>query len=264
LAVGSLTFQPSEFAKLAIVIFLAHSLSKNYDTLKHFWKGLCPYLVLIGIFAGLLLLEPHMSGMLLVVITSVILLLTAGAKIRHFLLLLVPLVPGGIFLITMESYRMDRVMAFLNPFADVQGTGWQSVQSLYAIGSGSLFGVGLGQSQQKFLYLPEPQNDFIFSVICEELGFIGAILVIGLFVFLIYRGLKISSKAPDLFGSLLGTGIVVLIAAQVLFNIAVVTSSVPPTGIPLPFFSAGGSALVFTLAGMGILLNISRQTRASL
>ena len=258
LGIGQLTFQPSEVAKYAIVIFFSFSLSKNYESLKKF-KGLLPYLGLIGIYAVLLMLEPHFSGTLLIAVTALFILFSAGARIWHFILLFFPVAAGGAALVIAEPYRWARVTAFMDPFADLQGDGWQTVQSLFAIGSGGLFGVGLGQSRQKFLYLPEPQNDFIFSVLCEELGWIGAILVIGLFVFLIWRGFKIASKAPDLFGTLLATGIITLIAVQALVNIAVVTSSMPVTGMPLPFFSAGGSVLTFTLMGMGIMLNISKQ-----
>ena len=156
---------------------------------------------------------------------------------------------------------MARITAFLNPFADKQGDGWQIVQSLYAIGSGGLFGVGLGKSRQKYLSLPEPQNDFIFSVLAEELGLLGAILLIVLFLFLIVRGIKIASKSPDLFGKLLVTGIIGIVAFQAIINIAVVTSSIPVTGMPLPFFSFGSTALSITMAEMGIVLNVSRQAQ---
>ena len=157
------------------------------------------------------------------------------------------------------SYRLARVTTFLDPFKDTSGDGWQIVQSLYAIGSGGFFGLGLGQSRQKFLYLPEPQNDFIFSIVCEELGFIGALMVIALFILLIWKGIKIAISAPDKFSSLVVIGIIALIAIQAIFNIAVVTSSIPATGMPLPFFSYGGTSLVFILAEMGVVLSISRE-----
>lgn len=219
-----------------------------------------PYFAVLGVFAGLLMLEPHFSVTVLILLTGVILLLVAGAKIKHFLLMAIPAVLGAAGLIIAEPYRLARVVSFLDPFADKQGDGWQVIQSLYAIGSGGIFGLGLGRSRQKFLYIPEPHNDFIFSILCEELGLIGATVVILLFMMLIYRGISIAIKAPDKFGCLVATGVTALIALQVIFNIAVVTSSMPVTGIPLPFFSAGGTALLVNMVFMGILLNISRYS----
>ena len=172
-----------------------------------------------------------------------------------------PLVVG---MIIMAPYRLARVTTFLDPFQDIQGSGWQIVQSLYAIGSGGIFGAGLGQSRQKYMNIPEPQNDFIFSILAEEFGLIGAILVSIMFIFLIVRGIKIALNAPDLFGTLLATGIVAMIAIQAVVNIAVVTSSMPVTGMPLPFFSYGGTALAITMAEMGIVLNISRHGKNKL
>ena len=160
-----------------------------------------------------------------------------------------------------DDYHIGRIQSFLDPFADKTGDGWQVVQSLYAIGSGGLFGVGLGESKQKYLYIPEPQNDFIFSIVAEELGFIGCAIIIALFAIFIWRGILIAMKAPDTFGGLLATGITSLVAIQVIMNIAVVTSSMPNTGIPLPFFSYGGTALVITLACVGLLLSIARSTK---
>ncbi len=254
-------FQPSEAAKFAVILFFSYSLSKNYQNLKYFWKGLVPYLLVVGVFAALLMLEPHFSCTMLIAFTAVLLLYTAGAKVKHFLLLGAPAIPAIGALIYFEPYRMARVTSFLDPFADIQGDGWQIVQSLYAIGSGGLFGVGLGKSRQKFLNIPEPQNDFIFSILAEELGLLGAILLVVLFMLLIIRGIRIASKAPDLFGTLLATGIIGLIAIQTILNIAVVTSSMPVTGMPLPFFSYGGTALAINMAEMGIVLNISRQSK---
>jgi len=255
---GFTTFQPSELAKLAIILLFAKSLSKNYKSLKFFWKGLMPYLAVIGVFAGLLMLEPHLSGTIVIGLTGVSILFAAGAQIKHFILLSVPAAAGVAALAISEPYRLARITSFVNPFADKLGDGWQIIQSLYAIGSGGLFGVGLGRSRQKFLYIPEPQNDFIFSILCEELGLIGAAVVIMLFIMLIYRGISIAINAPDRFSCLMATGITALIGIQVVFNIAVVTSSMPVTGIPLPFFSAGGTALFINMVLMGILLNISR------
>ena len=183
---------------------------------------------------------------------------------KHFGLLAVVAAVFLVVAILFSPYRLERVLTFADPFADKQGSGWQIVQSLYAIGSGGVFGVGLGKSRQKFLSLPEPHNDFIFSVLCEELGLIGAIVLIGLFIWLVIRGIKIAAKAPDLFGTLLVTGIIAIIALQALINIAVVTASIPVTGMPLPFFSYGGTALTITMAEIGVVLNVSRQSKLPL
>lgn len=258
LGVGGLTIQPSEVAKLTIIIFFSSSLAKGKDRLKYFFGGLLPYLMVLGIVIGLVILEPHMSGTVVIFAVGIILLFVAGAKIFHFILLALPVIPAFIYAIITSDYRMERITAFMNPWKDPLGNGYQIIQSLYAIGSGGLFGLGLGRSRQKFLYIPEPHNDFIFSIICEELGFVGATTVLILFLILIWRGIKIAFKAPDTFGSLLAIGITSLIAVQVLINVAVVTSSMPVTGMPLPFFSAGGSSLLFIMIGMGIVLNISR------
>lgn len=255
---GFMEFQPSEIAKLAMIIFFSYKLSKVRDTIKSFFNGLLPYLIHIGIIAGLILLEPHMSSTVVVVLIGLIMLFTAGARIWHFILISFPVIGGGVLAIIMEPYRLKRLTAFLDPWSDTQGSGWQIIQSLYAIGSGGLFGLGLGQSRQKYLYIPEPHNDFIFSILAEEMGYVGVLVVLILFLFFIWRGFKIAMQVPDTFGSLLATGITSLIGLQVLINIAVVTSSMPVTGVPLPFFSYGGSSLLLLMAGVGILLNISR------
>ena len=187
-------------------------------------------------------------------------MIVAGCKFWHFLVTgAVVGVPAIIGLVALAPYRLQRVITFLDPWQDATGDGWQVIQSLYAIGSGGLFGVGLGESKQKYLYVSEPQNDFIFSILAEELGFIGCIVVIVLFALFIWRGIIIAMKAPDMFGSLLATGITTLVMVQVAINIAVVTNTIPNTGMSLPFFSAGGTALVVLLAMCGILLNISRS-----
>ncbi len=260
LGFGSFGFQPSELAKFAMIIFLSKLLSDNKFNLNDYVKGFWAYLCIIGGIALIILIEPHLSGAMVVALVSLVILYMAGANMKH-MLTLIPL--GGVALaaaIIIEPYRMKRFITFLDPFADTLGDGWQVVQSLYAIGSGGLFGLGLGQSRQKFLYIPEPHNDFIFSIICEELGFVGAALAIILFIMLIWRGIRISLLAPDKFSSLLSGGIISLVAIQVLMNIAVVTSSMPATGVPLPFFSYGGTSLLFMLASMGVVLNISRYS----
>ena len=261
LGVGGATMQPSEFAKFAMIVFLSFSVSKNADKLKNFGKGLFPYLLLVGAVCGMVLLEKHLSGTVVVAGVSMLILFIGGAKFSHFVCLGGLAGAAGVAAIALEPYRMERIVTFMDPFKYKMDEGWQIIQSLYAIGSGGIFGLGLGQSRQKYLYIPEPQNDFIFSIICEELGFIGAALVIVLFILLIWRGAKIAMTAPDKFGSLLAFGFTGLIAIQVLINIAVVTSSMPVTGMQLPFFSAGGSSLVFIMAGMGVLLNVSKQCK---
>lgn len=256
--IGPLNFQPSEIAKLAVILFFSYSLSKRKNELNSFFRGFLPYLIILGIFGVLLLLEPHLSSTIVIFGVACVIMFTAGAKIWHFVVLSIPAIPGLIALIILSPYRLKRLVSFLDPFKDMQGDGYQVVQSLYAIGSGGLFGRGLGKSMQKFLYIPEPYNDFIFSILAEEMGFIGVVAVLLLFLVFIWRGVKIAANAPDVFGSLVAIGITSLVAIQVIINVAVVTSSMPVTGMPLPFFSHGGTSLVFLMSGIGILLNISR------
>ncbi len=253
---GPVNFQPSEVAKIATIAFFSALLSENYKKIGEF-KEFIKYIMFIGVIAALLMMEPHFSCTMLIAATACVLLFTAGAKISHFLALGCCAIPLVVYMIIDAPYRLARITSFMDPFKDIQGDGWQVVQSLYAIGSGGLFGAGIGQSRQKYMNIPEPQNDFIFSIYAEEFGFIGAILVVALFAYLIIRGVKIALDAPDMFGTLLATGIVAMIALQAIINIAVVTSSMPVTGMPLPFFSYGGTALAITMAEMGIVLNIS-------
>lgn len=259
LGIGGLQFQPSEIMKIALIIFLAAKISKDPKKLKKFWTGLFPYLVLIGVIALLLLAEPHMSATMIIAVIAIVMIYTAGAKMSH----LVPLgIMGGIgafILARLEPYRWKRVTIFLDPWQDVQGDGWQIIQSLYAIGSGGLFGVGIGKSVQKYMYIPEPHNDFIFAILAEELGLAGVLAVMLLFGLFIWRGITIALKAPDMFGTLVAIGITTMIGIQAIFSMAVVSSSMPVTGIPLPFFSYGGTALVMLLCSVGVLLNISRH-----
>ncbi len=261
--IGPINFQPSEVVKFGVVLFMAMSLADNYKILKKF-SGLMVYLVILGVIAGLIMLEPHFSCTMLILASSAVMLFVAGARWKHIGILAAPVGVGIVALVVSAPYRLERVTTFMDPFKNIADEGWQIVQSLYAIGSGGIFGAGIGQSRQKYLNIPEPQNDFIFSIICEELGLLGAILVIALFVFLIYRGIKIATEAPDLFGTLLTVGIISLIAIQALVNIAVVTSSMPVTGMPLPFFSYGGTALAITMAEMGVVLNISKHKKKAL
>lgn len=251
-------FQPSEIAKLSMTLFCADSLSRYQDRINSFFKGLMPHLVMLAIIFGLILKEPDLGTALVIGGTVFILLFSAGAKISHLVSLGVTGIAGIIVAIIVEPYRLRRLLAFSDPWSDPLNTGYHIIQSLYAIGSGGLFGVGLGRSREKFLYLPEPHTDFIFAILAEELGFIGTVTIVLLFFLFAWRGFKVAVSAPDIFGSMLAAGITSMIGLQALMNIAVVTASMPVTGIPLPFISFGGSALIFTLAGVGILLNISR------
>lgn len=260
IGVGPIQFAPAELVKLCIIIFTAYGLSRGRERVKDFAGGVLPYLVVMGLAAALILKQPDLGTALSLSGIIIVMIFAAGARLSHL---------GGIALaglaavfsaIALKPYRMSRFMAFLNPWADPQDAGFQIIQGLYAIGSGGLFGLGLGQSKQKFLYLPENHTDFIFAIIAEELGFIGATLVILLFVLFIWRGLKIAIASQDPFASLLATGITAWVGVQAFINIGVVTGSLPITGIPLPFISFGGTSLLFTMAAVGILLNISRFT----
>lgn len=259
--VGSLSLQPSEITKIGVIIFFAYSLSVMKDKIKKFWRGIMMYLMILGVFALVLMKQPHFSCTVVLCVSCVVIMFVAGAKIWHFGVLAAIVGCLGVLLIIKEPYRLERVMTFMDPFADTADAGYQITNSLYAIGSGGLFGLGLGMSRQKLLYLPEPHNDFIFAIVCEELGLLGAIIVIVLFIMLIWRGYRIAQTARDTYGAYLATGITSLIGVQATLNIAVVTSTVPVTGVALPFFSYGGTSLVIMLASMGILLNISKQCK---
>lgn len=257
----TLSFQPSEVVKMLMIIFYAGILTKNRDQLGRYGQGFIKHMCMLAPIIGLLLLEPHFSSSIVIVGICSVMMIMAGCKFWHFLVTGGTVgVPGIVFLIIKEPYRLQRVVTFLDPWKDATGDGWQVIQSLYAIGSGGLFGAGLGESKQKFLYIPEPHNDFIFSILGEELGFIGCAIVLILFAIFIWRGILIAMKAPDMFGSLIAIGITALVAIQVIINVAVVTSSMPATGMPLPFFSYGGTALFILLCEMGVLLNISRAS----
>jgi cell division protein FtsW len=258
LGFGSVYLQPSEIAKLSMVLFSAASLTLYQDKITHFFKGLVPQLLMLLVVFGLILKEPDLGTALAIGGTVFVLLYTAGAKITHLVSLGAIGLVGIIAAILAEPYRLKRLFAFSDPWADPLNSGYHIIQSLYALGSGGLFGVGLGRSREKFLYLPEPHTDFIFAILGEEFGFIGTITVILLFFLFAWRGFRVAMSAPDIFGSILAAGLTTMILVQALMNIAVVTASMPVTGIPLPFLSFGGSALIFTLAGVGILLNISK------
>lgn len=259
---GISSFQPSELVKLLMIILYATVLTRDRDELGGFFKGIVKHILYLVPIALLLMLEPHLSATLVIAGICILMMVFAGCKLWQMVVPgLCVGIPGLIYIIINSAYRLKRVTTFLDPWSDQLRDGWQVIQSLYAIGSGGLFGLGLGQSKQKYLYLPEPQNDFIFSVLAEELGFVGCVFVIILFAILIWRGILIAMKAPDMFGSLLAIGITSLFALQVIINIAVVTSSMPATGMPLPFFSYGGTALFIIMCEVGILLNISRARK---
>lgn len=255
----TLSFQPSELVKILMIIFYAGILTKNRGELAKYNQGFLKHICLLAPIIGLLMLQPHFSASIVIVGICSIMMIVAGCKFKHFVVTAGSVgIPTIMALIMFSPYRLQRVVTFLDPWKDKTGDGWQVIQSLYAIGSGGLFGAGLGESKQKYLYIPEPHNDFIFSILGEELGFIGCAIVLILFAIFIWRGVLIAMKAPDMFGSLVAVGITALIAIQVIINVAVVTSSMPVTGMPLPFFSYGGTALFVILCEMGILLNISR------
>ena len=255
----TLSVQPSEFVKLLMIIFYAGILVKNRDELSKYGKGFLKHIIMLAPIILLLILQPHFSASIVIIGIVSIMMIIAGCKFWHFLSTGAVIgIPGIIVLILTSAYRLERVVTFLDPWKDATDSGWQVIQSLYAIGSGGLFGAGLGESKQKYLYIPEPHNDFIFSILGEELGFIGCAIVIILFAIFIWRGILIAMKSPDMFGSLIAVGITIQVAIQVIINIAVVTSSMPATGMPLPFFSYGGTSLFILLCEMGILLNISK------
>lgn len=253
---GSFTIQPSEVAKFGYVIFCACYLSKSEYRIRTF-RGMLPVILTGLMLCCLILAEPNMSITVCVAMTMMILLFVGGARVKHLALMALPLLLCIPLLIVAEPYRMKRLLAFLDPWASPKNEGYQLIQSLYALGSGGWFGVGLFQSRQKYEFLPFAESDFIFSVIGEELGLIGCLAVIGLFLFLIYLGIRIAINAKDRLGGYLAAGIVGVIAVQVLINIAVVTGSIPPTGLPLPFISYGGSSLAVFLGASGILYRIS-------
>ena len=270
----SLSFQPSEIVKFLMIIFYGGILVKDRDDLGKFWKGLVKHILFLAPIIGLLLLEPHVSTSMVIIITCCIMMIMAGCKFWQFLMSGI-VAAGGIGTVATILYAVSdafkkqfqyivtRFITFTDPWQDATGDGWQIIQSLYAIGSGGLFGAGLGESKQKYLYLSEPHNDFIFSVLAEELGFVGCILVFVLFAVFIWRGVLIAMKAPDMFGSLVAVGITSLVGVQVIINVAVVTSSMPVTGMQLPFFSYGGTALFILLCEVGVLLSISRAGNKS-
>ncbi len=261
LKIGPVTLMPGEIAKIAAILFTAWFLSENPSRIRSLTRGILPMFGIIVVYAALIIKQPNLSTAITVCGIIVAMMLVAGMKWRYVITAGGIGAAGimGIVIFMKDSYWYDRLTSFMDPFADELGDGYQAVQSLLALGSGGLFGVGLGKSIQKNLYLPEPQNDFILAIIGEELGYIGILLLIVLYCLFIYRGIKIALNAPDQFGLLLASGIVLMVAIQLILNIAVVTSSMPPTGISLPFVSYGGNALLIFMFSAGVLLNISRH-----
>lgn len=258
-----LSFQPSEIAKFAIVVLFAHFASTNADKMGTFKYGVLPFAVCLSIVVVLVIAERHLSGTIIIGALGIAMMWFGGTKLKYFgMLLAAGAAAVAVILIvpTFMQYATARVTTWLDPYVDAQGDGYQTIQSLIAIGSGGLWGTGLGNSRQKYLYIPEPQNDFIFAVVCEELGFIGASIVVILFALLVWRGFVIAMRCPDKFGSLLAAGCVMHIGMQVLLNIAVVTNTIPNTGISLPLFSYGGTALMMTLGEMGVVLSVSKKS----
>lgn len=261
LKVGPITLMPGELAKMAAIIFIARFLSDKPDRIQSIPRGILPCVGIAGVLGILIVKQPNLSTAITVVGIILAMMLVAGMKWRYVIGAGGAGVAGiiAIVLFMKDTYWYQRLTIFMDPFVDPLGDGYQGVQSLLALGSGGLFGVGLGKSVQKNLYLPEPQNDFILAIIGEELGFIGILALIVLYCLLLWRGVHIALNAPDQFGMLLASGIVLMIAIQVILNIAVVTSSMPPTGINLPFISYGGNALLIFMFSAGVLLNISRH-----
>lgn len=261
IGIGAFSIQPSEFMKLGLILFLAKWLANLGKKLTSLFKGFLPLLLLIFLSFGLIMLQPDLGTGVVLVLTCMIMIFIAGARMKHFISLGIIGFVGFVLLIISAPYRMRRITAFLNPWEDPLGDGFQIIQSLYAIGPGGLLGVGLGNSLQKHFYLPEPQTDFIFAILGEELGFLGGSFVIFLFILLLWRGTKIALKAPCAFSRYTAFGIVSMLTLQTIINVSVVIGLIPVTGITLPFLSYGGSSLTLTLASIGILLNISRYSK---
>ncbi len=251
--------QPVEVLKFALILFMSATISKNRAKMHQFKYGMLPYLGLLIVCAVLLYLQPNFSAVVTLALLIFVMMLVGGVSLKHFGLTALAGIGGGTVAMLATNYRIERIFAFLDPWKYASDESYQLIQSLYAVGSGGLFGLGLGNSRQKFLYLPYSESDCIFAIVVEELGYMGGLLVIAAFGLLIWRGVRAALKAPDNFGMMLAAGITALIAIQVFINIGVVTGCVPPTGVVLPFISAGNTSLVTFMAAIGILLNISRQ-----
>lgn len=261
ISLGFTTFQPSEIAKIGVVLFFANMICNYKNEMKTFKHGVLPFAVITVAIVGLLMLEPHLSASIIICAIAIVMLFVGGVKLSYFVS---GIAASGVLVfiaVKFIPYVQARITAWQDPFADKSGDGYQVVQSLLSIGSGGFLGLGLGQSRQKYLYLPEEHNDYIFSIVCEELGFVGAAAILILFALLICRGYWIAMHSPDRYSFLVCVGIMTLLSIQVFLNIAVVTNLIPCTGISLPFFSYGGTALSIQLAEMGIVLSVSRQMK---
>ena len=256
--IGSLGIQPSEFTKIGLIIFTSKYLSNNTKDLKNIKKGILPILGVLFLVFALIMLEPDFGTGVVIVMTIIILLFISGVKMNFFIKLGILGLLGIVILVIIAPYRMERIVSFINPLSDPLGSGFQIIQSLYAIGPGGLLGLGLGNSVQKHFYLPEPQTDFIFSIISEEFGFMGVLIVSSLFITIIYCGFKIAMNCEDYFGKYLAFGITFGLAFQTMLNLMVVVGLIPVTGVTLPFLSYGGSSLLISLISIGILLNINK------
>lgn len=259
--IGSIQFQPSEIAKFAVIIMFAHIACANQKKIKTFQYGVVPFVAVLIAIIGPMMLETHVSGTILVCCIGASLMIIGGTDIKYFVMVAAVAAVGLMVIILggWIGYALERLQYWLDPFSAPLKEGYQVIQSMYAIASGGLIGQGIGESRQKFLYLPEPQNDFIFAIVCEELGFVGAVVVILLFVCFVWRGFAIALRAKDLYGTLVAAGITIQFGLQALLNMMVVTNTIPNTGISLPFFSYGGTALLMLLGEMGVMLNISRS-----
>ncbi len=263
IALGPVNFQPSEIAKFSIVLLFAYLMEKYEKRMQSFLFGFVFFLGLLGVTCVLVVLEPHLSATVLIFLIGVVMMFVGGVKKRFlFISAGAGVGLGSVAILSgIVDYGSSRIKYWLDPWLDAQGKGFQTIQSLLAIGSGGFLGKGLGQSRQKYLWVPEPHNDFIFAIVCEELGFVGAMLIILLFCLLVWRGFTIAARAKDRFGSLLAIGLTFQVGLQALLNVLVVTNTIPNTGISLPFFSYGGTSMVILLCEMGIVLSVSRTAR---
>ena len=259
--IGSFGIQPSEFAKLTLIIFTSKYLTKNEKNLKYIKKGVLPILGIVILVFGLIMLQPDFGTGMIILVSIIGLLFVSGVDFKFFIRLGLIGIIGIVLLIAIAPYRLERILSFLNPWSDPLGSGFQIIQSLYAIGPGGLFGQGFMNSRQKHFYLPEPQTDFIFSIISEEFGFLGILIVATLFTIIIFKGFKIAQNSGDKFAKFLAFGITFGLAFQAILNLMVVVGLIPVTGVTLPFLSYGGSSLLITLISMGVLLNISRYQK---
>lgn len=264
ISIGGLNFQPAEVAKITLIIYLSDILTRKQRWVKEFWRGIVPPMIAMGIEVGLILLQPDLGTAVEVALIAFIILFIAGAKFQYLITLGLSAMPFLYIFIFSSPYRRNRIMSFMNPWADPEGIGFQIVQSFLALGAGGIFGVGLGQSRQKLFYLPAAHTDFVFSIIGEELGFLGTLFVLFIFISILWLGARICLRALDLFGHFLSLGIVSLITLQAIINIGVVTGVFPTKGLPLPFISYGGSSMAMYLTSIGILLNIHNWTQRKL